>query len=95
MSYFAVWPVGCNFSISVEAESEAQARLIGAIWYLTTSMHREVLRPLKVMRLPAIPAADECVNCDTLARIQQVIAELIDAVRSESTEKQDVSADGE
>jgi len=76
----------------VKAESEAQARLTGAIWFMTTSLHSELLHPLRVQELQAIPLFGECVDCDTLRRLEAALGRLMEAVRDERSDAEAVAA---
>lgn len=79
MRYYTIYPVGGEHAFTVCAENEARARLLAAVWLVTTPMRADVLRPLRVLPAPTA-SIYECVNDEQLERLAAVLVEL--AVRA-------------
>lgn|GEM_PF-3105825 len=82
MKCFTVYPEGAEHAIKVRAETEARARLTAAIWYLTTPLYLDVLRPFRVIPVGGEPNPLECVNDENLKNVEDVLTRLLDAARS-------------
>lgn len=84
MRYFTVHPLGAEFAINVRAPSEARARLIAAIWFLSTPLRSSVTRSMEVLPLLRQVQPFECINDnEEFEQLEQALTELVTAaVRS-------------
>src|SRR5690606_16006486 len=87
MNYYTVYPMRGEHAVTVRARSEFEARLIAAIWYLSTPMRTDVLRPLKVRPARRQPLPCECVNDEELEKLANKLFELVNVAHDELRRK--------